>query len=416
MQANNTYQWSDNFSKVIGKHMLKFGGELHYDQVNINPRRDLQWLVPVPGHRNRIGLRGLSAGHRQQLRAGRFASLLPAQPLRRAVRAGQLAGASPKPDAQLRPALGPAAAVAREIQPAPDAGPWASSRWCIRARRRAWFFPATRGFPPRWLPPATPTSPRVSAWPTRRIGPETSIRAGYGIFYTAFEGLSAGIMSANPPYGYDYTSLAPPLFATPFITAASGQDIGQRFPEPIPAVRSFGEQSQLHGGLVAVPADHRRAVVLSRECDALQRELHVVDRAANRRGTRVLSASYVGTQAHHLLVLISANPGNPALCLSLSQPQDVMPGTPTCGPFGESGTYITRSGQTIQGTRGPFSSQFAAVTYQKTIGNSNYNALEVVPAPRRAGRWNFCSGYTYGKSLDQSSSLAEAVNPARTRD
>src|SRR5208282_2300252 len=91
----------------------------------------------------------------------------------------------------------------------------------------------------------------------------------------------------------------------------------------------------------------------------------------------VLSASYVGSQAHHLLVLISADPGNPALCLNLSQPQDVMPGTATCGPFGESGTYITRSGQTINGTRGPFSSQFAAVTYQKTIGNSNYNALEV---------------------------------------
>ena len=42
-------------------------------------------------------------------------------------------------------------------------------------------------------------------------------------------------MSANPPYGYDYTSLAPPLFSNPFVTAASGQNVGQRFPEPIPA-------------------------------------------------------------------------------------------------------------------------------------------------------------------------------------
>src|SRR5208282_6902991 len=91
----------------------------------------------------------------------------------------------------------------------------------------------------------------------------------------------------------------------------------------------------------------------------------------------VLSVSYVGTQAHHLLALTSANPGNSALCLSLSQPNDVMPGTPTCGPFGESGTYTTPSGAVIQGTREPFSSQFAAVTYQKTIANSNYNALQV---------------------------------------
>src|ERR1035437_3669182 len=57
----------------------------------------------------------------------------------------------------------------------------------------------------------------------------TSVRAGYGMFYTAFEGLSAGIMSANPPYGYDYDSstIGPPLFATPFVAAATGQSIGR---------------------------------------------------------------------------------------------------------------------------------------------------------------------------------------------
>src|SRR5262249_7124091 len=37
MQTNNTYQWSDSFSKVAGKHMVKFGANVHYDQVNINP-------------------------------------------------------------------------------------------------------------------------------------------------------------------------------------------------------------------------------------------------------------------------------------------------------------------------------------------------------------------------------------------
>jgi len=89
------------------------------------------------------------------------------------------------------------------------------------------------------------------------------------------------------------------------------------------------------------------------------------------------TTSYVGTQAHHLLVLTSANPGNPSLCLSLSQPENVMPGTATCGPFGESGVYVTRDGKVIQGTRSPFDANFAAVTLQKTIGNSSYNALEV---------------------------------------
>ena len=33
-QANNSFQWLDNYSKVIGRHSLKFGGQFHYDQIN----------------------------------------------------------------------------------------------------------------------------------------------------------------------------------------------------------------------------------------------------------------------------------------------------------------------------------------------------------------------------------------------
>ena len=58
----------------------------------------------------------------------------------------------------------------------------------------------------------------------------TSIRASAGNFYTAIDALSIGVLAANAPYGTTYTSPAPPLFATPFITAASGQDNGQPFP------------------------------------------------------------------------------------------------------------------------------------------------------------------------------------------
>ena len=35
-QHSNTFQWLDSFSKVIGTHTLKFGGEFHYDEVNVN--------------------------------------------------------------------------------------------------------------------------------------------------------------------------------------------------------------------------------------------------------------------------------------------------------------------------------------------------------------------------------------------
>ena len=40
----------------------------------------------------------------------------------------------------------------------------------------------------------------------------------------------------------------------------------------------------------------------------------------------VATASYVGTRGHNMLVLQQTNPGDPALCLSVSQPSQVAPG------------------------------------------------------------------------------------------
>jgi hypothetical protein len=258
-------------------------------------------------------------------------------------------------------------------------------------------------------------SPRAKDGIWRKLfgGPgKTSVRMGYGLFYTAFEGLSAGIMSANPPYGLDYEALAPPLFETPFITAASGQDLGQKFPSPIPALGASAKNPNAAVDwskfipVTGVPAFYYRNGNPHSESYTLS-----IQRGLARN--TVLTASYVGSQAHHLLVLVSANPGNPALCASLSNPEAVMPGTPTCGPFGESGVYTTRTGQQINGTRGPFDSDFAAITYQKTIGNSNYNSL-AVSLRHSSPSLEFLLGYTYSKSIDQSSSLAEAMNPLDT--
>ena len=62
----------------------------------------------------------------------------------------------------------------------------------------------------------------------------SSIRASYGIFYTAFTGLSAGVMYAVPPFGYNYLPPQPPLFVTPFINAADGGQNINPFPLTFP--------------------------------------------------------------------------------------------------------------------------------------------------------------------------------------
>ena len=93
----------------------------------------------------------------------------------------------------------------------------------------------------------------------------------------------------------------------------------------------------------------------------------------------LLEVSYAGNSAHRLLVLKAANPGNPALSLSLSQTSEVAATSPTYGPFGESTSYTTAAGVAVNGTRGPLGPTFGSVSTQSTIGNSSYNALQAIP-------------------------------------
>jgi len=238
---------------------------------------------------------------------------------------------------------------------------------------------------------------------------KTSIRAGFGIYYTAIEALSVGILAGNPPFGITYSSPAPPLFATPFVTASTGQSQGQPFPVGL----ATGIASSSHPNpninwsqfepISGIPgyATTNRIPYVDQEMFSIQRQLGQ---------NTVLSASFAGAQGHGLLVMEEANPGNPALCLSLSQPNEVAPGSPTCGPFGEGNVFTTPSGKVINGTRGPLGSNFGSVTEQKTIGKSNYNALEI-GLRHTSGPLELSAGYTYGKSMDDASNLGEEVNP-----
>jgi len=107
---------------------------------------------------------------------------------------------------------------------------------------------------------------------------------------------------------------------------------------------------------------------------------------------------------------VSNNPADQTLCLSLSQPSEVAPGSPTCGPFGEDAVITSASGYVYHGVREGIGSNYQEDTWQQTIENSTYNALET--NLRYVGhRSNFLLGYTYSKSIDQGSNLGEQLNP-----
>ncbi|MGA8101452.1 MAG: hypothetical protein WB869_04825, partial [Candidatus Acidiferrales bacterium] len=237
----------------------------------------------------------------------------------------------------------------------------------------------------------------------------TSIRASFGMFYTAIEALTIGVMSANAPYGTTYTSPAPPLFSTPFVTASSGQDLGQYFPVTLAPLNSSAShpdgninwaQFEPITGLPNYPTSNRIPYT--------EEYMFSLDRGLG--ANTVFSLNFVGTQGHRLLVLDEANPGNPSLCLFLSNPANLAPGQTPCGPFGEDSTYTTSTGQVYNGARGPLGSNFGSDANQATMGNSNYNALQIT-LRHSSKRLNVLAAYTFSKSEDQSSNVGEEVNP-----
>jgi hypothetical protein len=418
-EANNTFQVSEDFSKMMGTHVLKFGAGLHFDQVNINPDATFNGAFTFTGAETGSDFADFLLGIPSSYAQGDSLAFY----LR-----DKYVGMYAQDSWRVRPHMTLNYGLRWDLLPAWREKYNQLQTLVLGEQSRVYpgapnglVFPGDPGIPATLAPAKyTNFAPRIGlayspndqgGWLSKILGSRgtTSVRTGYGLYYTAFEGLSAGIMSANPPYGYDYTSLAPPLFSNPFVTAASGQNVGQRFPEPIPAfgASAANPNSSVNWSpylpITGVPSFFYKNVPPYSASYTLSLERQI------ERNT-LLSLTYVGSQAHHLLALISANPGDPAQCLSVSQTNQVMPGTATCGPFGEGGTYVTSSGQVIQGTRGPYSSQFDAITYQKTLGNSNYNALEINLRHNR-GPLELLVGYTYGKSLDLSSSLAEPVNP-----
>ena len=417
-QASNTYQWSDVFTRMMGRHAWKFGGSFHLDQINTNPDTASNGSFAFRGTETGLDfadfLLGVASSYSQadsksfyprNKYVGLFAQdtwrITDNLTLNYGLRWDVLPAWREKYNQFPELALGK---QSQAFPGAPEGLVYAGDAGVPSTLAPTKY----ANFAPRL---GVAYSPAFQDGLLRKIlgtGQETRLVAGYGIFYTAFEGLSAGIMSANPPYGYDYTSLAPVLFPTPFVSAANGQQFVQPFPSPIPAYGASPSQPNTsvdwskYLPITGVPSFNQGNVPPYAETYTLSLERQLGK-------STLLTASYVGSQAHHLLVITPANPGNAVACLSVSEPSQVAPGSATCGPFSEGGVFTRADGTAVQ-VRGPFSPQFDAVTYQKTIGGSSYNALEI-NLRHHTKALDILAGYTYSKSLDDSSSLAEEVNP-----
>jgi hypothetical protein len=405
-QTGDTLHLSYSVSKAWGAHTVKFGGQYQFQQVRLEPNATFNGTFTFAGTETGVDFADFMIGvpsNYIQSSGGVFY-------LR-----NQYGGVFAQDSWRARPNLTINYGVRWDIM-----APWYERdnqiQTIVPGQQSAVYPNAPRGLV---FPGDTGVSRGLS--PTRfgnispRLGvaysqnEKTSLRASYGLFYTAFQGLSAGIMYGVPPYGYNYLSPAPPLFGTPFITAADGTNNGQRFPQQFPPLNASGSHPVTNidfSKFLPVNADpyfgsNNKTPYSANFMFSLQHEL-----APNM----VVTASYVGTRGHNMLVLQQTNPGDPALCLSVSQRSQVAPGSATCGPFGENGAYTRADGTVIHSTRTALGADYGTVTKQTSIGYSRYNGVELTLHYSK-GPASLLAGYTYSKSVDVSSNLGEQVNP-----
>ena len=234
---------------------------------------------------------------------------------------------------------------------------------------------------------------------------KTSIRISSGTFYTAIQDQTLYWILGTVPFGEYWGSSAPPTFEEPFRTRSTGASQGQPFPYVIPAPGSAAAKNFDFSPYLPLVSTlgydiHNKLPYAFHYNFTIQRQLS---------GSMVLSVGYVGTLGRHLLSIVEANPADSKTCLSL-RGSGVMAGTLECGRNLEDQTFTRPDGSKVYGTRNTFgSANFGYSYYEGHWANSTYNSLQV-SLERRTGNSSFLFGYTWGKSMDNGSFFNDRMN------
>jgi len=425
-QPNNTWHLSEGLSKIIGRHALKVGGEFRYLQINERntcaPNGDFNFNLASNGETGSDFADFLLGAPSQYNQCSQ--QLLDSR--------SRYGGAYVQDTFKVKSNLTLNLGLRWEVSM-----PWYDTQGKIETivpGLQSTQFPTA---PTGWVVPGDPGIPSTLA-PTRykNFGPrlglayspdfkggvlgkvfgegKSSIRASYGLYYTSIEDLNLFYEVGDAPFGLYWVSPNPTTFDQPFLTRSDGSSQIQRFPFVFPVPGSPANKTLDYSRYLPISFSpgydiHNQLPYAEHYNLSLQREL---------TKSTVLTLSYVGTQGHRLIAQYDANPGDRALCLSLSQTSEVAPGSPTCGPNGEQQTYTRADGTVFNGTRdklGPAFSQNNSFT--ANIANSNYNAGEIT-VERKASDLTLLAAYTYSKGIDNSSGFGQWVNFAdfhRTR-
>jgi hypothetical protein len=473
-QTGNTYQFVDNFSKVIGSHSLKFGGDVRhqrFDQFlyfdvngeffysasssNTTGSALADYLLGLPD----FYLQG--AAQSEAIRTNSFYFY------------GQDSWKI-KPNLTLNYGLRyelntPLADDNEHVQTFRPGQPTtvypcqlADGSDCNPGSRNEDVFPLglvvpgdtgipkgltqtyTKGFAPRI---GIAYSPDAQSGFAKKLfgGPGLSkISTGFGVFYNPIEQLVLEQFSAEPPFGGS-SGISNPNFSRPFRL----QD-GSIAPNPFNGVLN---------PIPGQPVDWSvfRPILLFGQLQPDIRtqysEQYNLTFERELPGDLLFSIAYVGSQGHRLLATRDLNAANPQTCLDLRHLRAVLGDHSIgCGPFGEDSAYVVPripagsrltlpNGFVINGPYNhpitlvglrPYSSPlcdpftgngcpkdgipvFTNIFSQSTIASSNYHSLQLQLTKRFSHGFQFLGAYTWSKSIDNASSFENLLHPTDDR-
>lgn len=417
-QYNNTFQILESYTKVYGEHTLHFGVNYHYDQIN---------------ERNYYGANG-QFGFNGQETGNDFADFLLGAPNSFIQASQQILdsrshyfGAFAQDSFRMKPNLTLNYGIRYEVST-----PWYDTQNKLEAiipgeqsvvfpgAPEGYVFPGDKGVartlaPIRW----NNFAPRLGfAWAPKYnsgfLGKLTggedklSLRGGYGIFYTNIQDATGFVEVGDAPYGLFYSSPVPSMLETPYIDRATGNNEGQRFPFSFPPTNVSAKNPDTTFNWASVLPISGSLVFDTKNVLPYTQSFYIgVQRQFG--GATVLSVNYVGTLGRKLLTTEESNPGDAALCLKLSDPAALAPGQTTCGPGLETNVYTLADGTTVNGTRTALGINFGSNPYMRTSASSGYNSLQVT-LQHTSKMYEFLLGYTFAKSIDNSSGQSDTTN------
>ncbi|MEO6909928.1 MAG: carboxypeptidase-like regulatory domain-containing protein [Edaphobacter sp.] len=418
---DNTFQWLDNYMKVIGTHTIQFGGSYHYDQIN---ERNFDGPNGVFGYSDANETGAGFADFLLGADSGNFTQSSPQILDNRGIYVSAFVEDAWRARTNLTLNYGVRYEI---ITPWWDKTnkmetiiPGEQSKVFLGAPV-GWVFPGDAGVP-RTLAPIKydKFAPRFgfayaptvsSSFLSKVLGGTgvSSIRGGFGIFYTNFQEESGYEEAGDAPYGNYYQAPVPTMMFSPYVDRGSQTIETQKFPFAWPASNvSPSNPDSTYNWAGAVPLSESFAVRTTNTVPYNMNYFIGVQRALGKN--TVLTVNYVGSQGRHLANAEEANPGDPALCLSLSSQSEVAPGTSTCAPKLETQVYTRADGTMVQGTRPTLGISFGSNPYTETRATSNFNSLQA-NIKHTSKLWDVLLGYTYGRSMDNASGLTDPINP-----